>query len=43
MIAGDDSSPGRTAMLGVITALEDQGATLAEVAKALGVQMNFEV
>jgi putative iron-regulated protein len=43
MIAGDDSSPGRTAMLGVITALEDQGVTLADVAKALGVQVNFEV
>ena len=43
MIAGDDSSPGRTAMLGVITALEEQGVTLADVAKALGVQVNFEV
>ena len=43
MIAGDDGSPGRTAMLGVITALEEQGVTLADVAKALGVQVNFEV
>jgi putative iron-regulated protein len=43
MIAGDDSSPGRTAMLGVITSLEAQGTTLAEVARVLGVQVNFEV
>ena len=43
MIAGEDGSPGRAAMLEVITALEEQGTTLAEVAKALGVQVNFEV
>ena len=43
MIAGDDGSPGRTAMLGVITALEEQGVTLADAAEALGVQVNFEV
>ena len=43
MIAADDGSPERTAMLDVITSLEEQGTTLAEAAKALGVQVNFEV
>jgi putative iron-regulated protein len=43
MIAADDGSPERTAMLDVITALEQQGTTLAEAAQALGVQVNFEV
>ncbi len=43
MIAADDGSPERTAVLDVITALEEQGTTLAEAAQALGVQVNFEV
>ncbi len=43
MIAADDGSPERTAMLDVITSLEEQGTTLAEAAQALGVQVNFEV
>ena len=43
MIAAADGSAERTAMLGVITALEEQGTTLADVAKLLGVQVNFEI
>jgi putative iron-regulated protein len=43
MIAADDGSAERAAMLDVITSLEAQGTTLAEAARVLGVQVNFEV
>ncbi len=43
MIAADDRSPEREAIAAVISALEAQGDTLADVAEALGVKVGFEV
>ncbi|MPY93200.1 MAG: iron-regulated protein [Acidimicrobiia bacterium] len=43
MISGEDDGQGRTAFLATVTAIEDQGTTLAQVADLLGIQVNFEV
>jgi uncharacterized iron-regulated protein len=43
MIAAPDGSAERRALEEVITALEQQGETLADAAKQLGVKVGFEV
>lgn len=43
MIQGEDSAPGRTALKAAITAIEQQGDSIAEAAKALGLNVNFEI
>jgi putative iron-regulated protein len=43
MIRGSDNSPGRTALLAAITAIEDQGTSIANAGKALGVKVDLGV
>ena len=43
MIKGDDSAAGRKALDATIKAIEAQGDTLAEAAKAIGLDVNFEI
>ncbi len=43
MIQGEDSAPGRTALKAAITAIEQQGDSIAAAAKALGLHVNFEI
>jgi putative iron-regulated protein len=43
MIQGEDAAPGRTALKAAITAIEQQGDSIAEAAKALGLHVNFEI
>jgi putative iron-regulated protein len=43
MIRGADSSAGRTALLAAITAIEDQGTSIADAGKALGVKVDLGV
>ena len=42
MIQGEDTDPGRTALKAAITAIQQQGDSIAEAAKALGLNVNFE-
>lgn len=43
MIAAEEGAPEREALVGVLTALEDLGAQLADAAEALEVTVNFEL
>lgn len=43
MIAAQEGAPQREALVGVLTALEDLGAQLADAAQALEVTVNFEL
>lgn len=43
LILGDDSAPGRQALLAAIEAIEDQGTTIQEAAAALGLKISLEV
>ena len=40
---GNDTQPGRVALLTAIESIEDQGKQIAEVAKKLGVKITLEV
>jgi putative iron-regulated protein len=43
LIVGDDSAPGRQAMMAAIVAIEDQGITIQQAARALGMKISLEV
>jgi putative iron-regulated protein len=43
MIAADDGEPGRNALLEALTAIEEQGETIARIADALGKTITLEV
>jgi hypothetical protein len=43
LILGADSAPGRQAMLAAMNAIEDQGESIAQVAKQFQVKITLEV
>ena len=42
-ILGDDSAPGRVAVLAAVRAVQDVGDAIVEVATALGVEINTDL